>query len=114
MSMKELRVDLESIAGVIKGCLEHHGAAHWCVGLVVINPNEDDDSIVLVEPGHEAQIKRVVARVLDRTLLDSLGGLGIEGNPWQQPDRPSDPTPPLNDVKLTVIEGGKKDDSEDG
>ena len=76
---------------MIKGCLEHHGAAHWCVGLVVINPNEDDDSIVLVEPGHETQIKRVIARV------------------EEQPDSPA---PPMNDVKLRVIDGGK-DDSAD-
>ena len=98
--MKELRVDLESIAGVIKGCLEHHGAAHWCVGLVVINPNEDDDSIVLVEPGHEVQIKRVIARVMDREPVEF--SVGRDNNILET-------VPKMNDVKLTVIEGGKKE-----
>ena len=96
--MKELRLDLESIAGVIKGCLESHGAAHWCVGLVVINPNEDDDSIVLIAPGHEAQIKRVIARVMNHP--PEFVGFDLAA-------------PPMNAVKLRVIEGGK-DDSENG
>ena len=96
MSMQELKEDLEALAGTVKGCLEHHGAAHWCVALVVINPNEDDDSIVLVEPGHEVQIKRVVARVQDH---------------MERPVRAT-PAPPMNDVKLRVLDGGKKDDSD--